>query len=93
MRDGYERKMSDTVELNLESWRQARMIAFVNAKPNLKNQNLSIWEFMPLPGDPTERDLEAMKQKQIEESQIQLNEAIKFYRQNGVDVNDIKFLA
>jgi len=51
MRQGHERKTELTKELNLENWRQARFMAFMALKPHLKNQNLSIVDFLPLPGD------------------------------------------
>ena len=69
------------------------MTAFVSAKPNLKNQNLNIWEFMPLPGDPSEKDLKEMQEEQAKEAQKQLDGAIQMYRQMGIELNDIKFTA
>lgn len=52
MRDGYDRRIEIAKENNLESWRQARLVAYLSLKPHLKEQNLSMYDFMPLPGDP-----------------------------------------
>jgi hypothetical protein len=51
MSDGYQRRADTERELNLEAWRQARFVAFNSLKPHLKNQMLTITDFMPLPGD------------------------------------------
>jgi hypothetical protein len=61
MQDGYERRMKIRKELNMEGWRQARFIAYMIAKPNLVDQHMSIWNFMPLAGDPTPEELIEMK--------------------------------
>lgn len=52
MRDGYTRRMELAKEQNIEGWRQARLVAYISLKPHLKEQGLSMYEFMPLPGDP-----------------------------------------
>lgn len=93
MRYGYERKLEQVKELNLEAWRRTRMTAYTAAKPHLKNQNLDIWEFMPLPGDPTEEDMKSMHDVQARQLQLDMDEATKLYRQWGLDIPDIKFTA
>jgi hypothetical protein len=35
----------------MEQWQHTRALAYVIAKPNLKNKNLKIEKFWPLPGD------------------------------------------
>lgn len=48
---GYNRSMDVKRELNLEGWRQARLMAFYAAAPYLE-KHTSITDFMKLPGDP-----------------------------------------
>lgn len=73
MKDGYDRQLKIKRELNLEGWRQARFIAYMIARPNLIDKQLSIWNFMPLDGDPTPEEMAEMKQqeqtKQMEQAQ------------------------
>ena len=45
------RQMDVQRELNMEGWRRARFIAYQAIRPHLKNQHLSITDFMPLEGD------------------------------------------
>ena len=46
------RRIEVQKEQNMEGWRQARMVSFMALKPHLKDQNLSMYDFLPLPGDP-----------------------------------------
>lgn len=71
LRDGYMRKLDVKRELNLEGWRQARLIAYHAVIPHVKNQNLSIQDFMPIPGDNTNR------------SEDEAMAVIEYYKQQG----------
>lgn len=51
----------------IDSWRQTRLLAYLIAQPNLKDQNKSIYEFYPLPDDPTQSQIEE-KLKQDQEN-------------------------
>lgn len=64
MKDGYERRMKISKELNMEAWRQSRLIAYLVARPTLIDPHMSIWNFMPLDGDPTPDELRDMKVQQ-----------------------------
>lgn len=50
-RMAYDRSMEVQREMNLEGWRQARLVAFMAVKPYMQNKNMSMYEFMELPGD------------------------------------------
>lgn len=74
MKEGYERRMKITRELNMESWRQARMVAYIIAQPNLIDKHMSIFDFYPLDGDPTYEERMEMKKREhdrlIENAQL-----------------------
>jgi hypothetical protein len=42
------------------------LLAYVTAKPHLENQNLTVWEFYPLAGDPTEEEKAAIEKKHFD---------------------------
>jgi hypothetical protein len=64
MKEGFDRKMKIQKELNMEGWRQTRLIAYLIARPNLIDKHLSLWNFMPLDGDPTADELIEIKQQE-----------------------------
>jgi hypothetical protein len=43
------------------------MQVFSAIRPYLKNQDLTIYEFMPLPGDPTPEEIEQQEKEQQEQ--------------------------
>lgn len=51
MGEAYERRAERDSAQNIELWRQARFVTFNLLRPHLKNQHLSITDFMKLPGD------------------------------------------
>lgn len=74
-----------------ESWQQTRALAFVMAKPYLKNQNMSIEQFWPLPGDPKTSSTKA-KGKSIrsmnDEEKLAWKEAMRAHLHNMANPNN-----
>lgn len=73
MRDAYERRIEMMRIQNLEDWRRARMIAFYAMKPHMKNQNLSITDFLPLEGD----------HETVVDKEQEAQEIIEYYQKRG----------
>lgn len=65
IREGYIKRREERKFDILNSWRQTRFLAYMLAKPNLKNQNLSIYDFLPLEDDPTEDQIRAAMDEEI----------------------------
>lgn len=84
MKEGYSRRITDMIqvenEMNMERWRQTRFIAYSMAKPYLKDQNLTIYEFMQLPGDPTGEEIKQEGEKGLDTKAL---EVIEYYTKNG----------
>lgn len=64
MRLGYDRAQGQVKELNMEAWRRTRLEMFTSASPYLKNKNLSVYDFFPLPGDPSAEELRLMQERE-----------------------------
>jgi hypothetical protein len=87
--EGYKRKTSSTSELitslvefyNRESWRQARLIAYMQS-----DGKKSIWEFYPLKGDPTKKEIEEAMQKQSDEDWEAVRSLINAVQSKGIKV-------
>lgn len=67
MSDGYKRICyRDRINL-IESWRQTRLICYLLVVDKLKDKNTTVYNFYPLPGDPTQEEIkvemEAAKKK------------------------------
>lgn len=58
----------------------------------MKNR-ISIWEFMPLPGDPTKEQLQEIERKEAAKLQDEMNRVLEEYKALGYDFSDIKFSA
>jgi hypothetical protein len=95
---GIERERKEKEALLIEEWRQARFIAFNQIQPHLKkeHQNLTIFDFLPLPNDPTpEQLLEARfaeQENQKSEAQVIL-EMYKNLKISEESDNDIKLIS
>lgn len=65
-----------------------RLLCFVTAKPHLKDQHLSIYNFMPLDGDPTPAEIARIQQENLEienaKAQEFRAELLKRYGYGGV---------
>lgn len=82
MIDGLERRRKEKSEEIMEGWRIARFQAFTALQPHLKKEhaNLSIYDFMPLPGDPTPQERKKMKAIVHEETMDKAASILKKYR-------------
>jgi hypothetical protein len=64
----------------LEEWQRTRALAFVIAKPYLKNKNMSIEQFWPLPGDKVSstkakgKSIRSMTPEELAEWKVQMRE-------------------
>lgn len=67
MCEGQRRKIEVEKSKLIESWRQTRLIAFLIIQDRLKDKNISMFDFYPLPGDPTAEDIKRDYQKSIEQ--------------------------
>lgn len=63
-REGYLRSQYDADS-------RLRFLAYAVAKPYLKDQSMSIYEFMPLNGDPTPEQIAQIQQENLEKEMIQ----------------------
>jgi hypothetical protein len=59
-------KMEGAKEKEIKEWERVRLLAYITAKPYLKNKNLSIERFMSLPTDKKKEK----KEKNSVEDQI-----------------------
>lgn len=73
MRDGLE--MDDLV-----IDKRNRLLSYVVAKPNLIDQNLSIFDFIPLEGDPTPEELQKIADDEMLELRRIKDEAINILK-------------
>lgn len=64
MTDGYKR-------LQYSTDRRVRFLAYTAAKPYLKDQSMSIYEFMPLEGDPTREQIAQIQQENLEKEMLE----------------------
>jgi hypothetical protein len=51
--------------VQIEDYRQLRVLTFTMASPYLKDKNMTAYEFWPLQGDPTEEERQQMEQEQL----------------------------
>lgn len=64
------------------------MLTYTIAKPYLKDQNMSVYEFMPLEGDPTAEEMEQQEKERLEKEMAEAMKArerilSKFKQRNG----------
>lgn len=71
MVQGRERIMKEKQEEAIEKWRVARYLAYTNLQPHLKqeHQSLTIYDFLPLPGDPTPDEILLLREQADKESE------------------------
>jgi hypothetical protein len=79
--DGYNRNEKADNE-------RTRLLAYTMAKPYLKDQNMSPYEFWPLEGDPTPEEINEEQQERLEKEMKAAAEAReriikKFKQRNG----------
>lgn len=79
--DGYTR--NEHVETE-----RLRMLTYTIAKPYLKDQNMTVYEFWPLDGDPTEEEITQEQKERLEretqEAQVTRDRILtKFKQRNG----------
>lgn len=78
MSEGYNDKQQDVDH-------KVRLLAYMVVKPYLKDQKTSIYEFMPLPGDPTPEEIAAIEQanleKEMQEAKIEYERVKKEFSQ------------
>lgn len=48
----------------MEGWRQARFIAYMIAQARFIDSQMTIWDFMPLEGDPTPEEVIELKKQE-----------------------------
>jgi hypothetical protein len=67
LKEGRERVLK---RAERDNWQRTRLLAYITGKPYFakQHQNMTVYEFMPLPDDPTEEQLKEIKeQKQNQE--------------------------
>lgn len=84
MNEGYKRKIDSERNNIIESWRQARLISYFIVKPHLKDQNIPIFEFYPLPNDPTSDQVEELKKVEQEKDGIWQKKVIDNFRKHKI---------
>lgn len=67
-------------QMIIDGWEQTRLIAFVSASPYLKDKNISIYEWYPLPSDPTPEERTRIKSENIEKESARMKEIIRNMR-------------
>lgn len=87
MRRGYERSQAVRVEANTEAWHRARLVAYVSA--TLKEPVPSLWEFLPLPGDPTPEQMAQMKLEQARKMEAEMQAHLDDLFKKGYLVNNV----
>lgn len=70
-------------ELNLEGWRRTRLQVFAGAAPYMKNKNATMYDFFPLPGDPTPAELEAARQEEAKRMEREMQAALDDLMKRG----------
>jgi hypothetical protein len=53
--DEFVIKIDGTRKAKMEEWERTRVLAYVMAKPYMKNKNMSIEQFWPMNGDPVQK--------------------------------------
>lgn len=74
MQEGFIRKQKAEEIKILESWKQARLVAYNVIKPYLKNQNMTMYDYFSLPDDPD-------KSAQVADAEALA--VIEYYTQQG----------
>lgn len=67
----YELKREGYIRSQYGADQRLRFLAYTTAKPYLKDQNLSIYDFMPLEGDPTPEEIARIQQENLEKEMAQ----------------------
>lgn len=69
-----------------EGWRQTRLIGYLMycANTDGKKRRVSIYEFLPLHGDPTEEEIKQMEEERIKNEIQEIESIKKFYRDKGL---------
>lgn len=88
LREGYFRGQDEKKFLETEADKRARLITYTLIKRHLKNQNMSIYEFYPLPGDPTEEDIKRIKEQEKVKAKDHWKEVFKFYQEQGYNLQN-----
>ena len=74
---------SAVLEKRLEQWQHSRYLSWVSLMPYIEQQDRkTIYEFMPLPGDPSKAEQERMKK----EAQAAESKRWKDMLDDGMDV-------
>lgn len=78
MVDGYNEK-----QRNID--RRLRLLCYITAKPYLKNQDTTVYEFMPVDGDPSPEELEAIEnanlEKEMQKARVEYDRVKKEFQQ------------
>ena len=71
---------------DIDNWQRARLIAYIAGKPYFgkMHQNLTVYEFLPLPGDPTKEQIAEIKKEQQNLEAKQALEMINYYEEMGI---------
>lgn len=84
----YELKRAGYIRGQYDADSRLRFLVYAVAKPYLKDQSMSIYEFMPLAGDPTPEQIARIQQENLEkemaEARIIKDEIMKAVRNGGV---------
>lgn len=80
MSDGYKRKVEIEHNRIIDSWRQTRLISFLLIRDSLKDKNMTMLDYFPLPGDPTKEEMEEARQKEIEADGKWMKSVIESHR-------------
>lgn len=70
-----------------EEWQHTRALAFVMAKPYLKDKNITMEQFWPLPGDKTAKGARRRLNQMTKEERAERIKAIAAHL-NGITTNN-----
>lgn len=80
MQEGYRRKLDNKKAAAVDNWRRTRLIAYLIARDSLKDKNMSMYDFYPLPGDPTKEQIEQERKLQEEKDSTWMKSVINLFR-------------
>jgi hypothetical protein len=82
MSDGYKRTIDNEKISSIEAWRQTRLLAFLLVRDNLKDKHMTMYDFYPLPGDPTKEELEQARKDEAEKESKWMKNVIAQFRKH-----------